>query len=99
MPPACVCQASLLCAPQSFFSMSPSLSPQCLSASLIAPDQESGDPSPPGPTRALEMSLLMLLMGQAEAVCMECPACATGIPSVGMVALLVWRLDKAKDGC
>lgn len=82
--------------------MSPSLSPQCLSASLVAPDLESGDPSPPGPTTALEMSLLMLLMGQAKAACMECfPALPVplGYPCVGMAVLLVWRLDKAKDGC
>lgn len=48
MPPACVCSASLLSAPQPVSSVPPKLSPQCLSASPVAPGQESGDLSPLG---------------------------------------------------
>lgn len=49
MPPACVCSASLICAPQCphpLSSVPPKLFPQCLSASPVAPGQESSDPSP-----------------------------------------------------
>lgn len=71
MPPACVCSASLICAPQCppssllcvphpLSSVPPKLFPQCLKASPVAPGQESGDPSPLGceSTRALRCHCL-----------------------------------------